>query len=223
MADFACKICGLTRPEDVDLCHDLKVDITGFIFVTGSPRAVSPPVAAAMPRGVALRAGVFAGMDVSGIKAVARQAKLDLIQLHGGEDEAFCRSLGPERIIKVLWPERLNPGELHRELERFAPVCACFLLDAGTSGGGSGKRLALSGLAGIVPPRPWFLAGGLGPVNLEPSLAALADFICAPIGLDLNSGLESSPGVKNHDLVREALFILSTCCGHRPPTLEKRA
>ena len=92
------------------------------------------------------------------------------------------------------------------------PVCAYFLLDAGLSGGGSGKALCLDDLAHITPPgpsRPWFLAGGLGPCNLSQTLAAVAAFACAPCGVDLNSALENSPGVKDHTLTREALTIVN--------------
>ena len=221
MADLTCKVCGLTRPQDVALCHDLWVDITGFIFAKSSPRAVTPELVAAMPRGPALRAGVFAGVEATEVLRVARQAKLDLIQLHGGEDEAFCRTVGPERVIKVLWPERLEPNELERELARFAPVCAYFLLDAGGSGG-SGRTLDLQGLTQLTPVRPWFLAGGLGPRNLGRTLASWPAFAHPPSGVDLNSALEIAPGIKDHDRVREAIALLHTHGGPGPLSMENQ-
>ena len=203
MAKLLCKICGLTRPQDVELCHALGVDVTGFIFAPGSPRAVHPKAVAAMPRGPSLRAGVFAGLDAGAVIQTAQQARLDLIQLHGGEDEAFCRAVGPDRVIKALWPERLEPEALTRELERFAPVCAYFLLDAGISGGGSGNCLDFNRLSSLTSPRPWLLAGGLGPKTLEAALAS-----CSPDGVDLNSALEESPGVKNPVLLKRAVRLL---------------
>jgi len=221
MSEVLCKICGLARPRDVELCHALGVDITGFIFADSSPRAVSAEAAAAMSSGPALRAGIFAGADARTVLNTAQQARLDLIQLHGGENEAFCRAVGPERVIKVLWPERLGPGELERELERFAPVAAYFLLDAGISGGGSGKALGLEYLWRIIPPRPWFLAGGLGPRNLGRTLASFAAFARAPAGVDLNSALENAPGIKNHALIRKAMTILNKHNSYKPSTLEK--
>ena len=216
MSEPLCKICGLTRPQDVELCHSLRVDIVGFIFARKSPRAVSAEAAAAMPRGPALRAGIFAGLDAGGVMQTARQARLDLIQLHGGEDETFCRAVGPERVIKVFWPESLSAEELAVELERFAPVAAYFLLDAGLSGGGSGESLRLEGLLRLTPPRPWFLSGGLGPRNLGQTIAAFDAFARAPAGVDLNSALETSPGVKNHALIRASLAILNNQSGRRP-------
>lgn len=218
MPELLCKVCGLTRPEDVALCHSLGVDFTGFIFARQSPRYVEPRVAADLPKGPAQRVGVFVGADLETVRATAREARLDMVQLHSGEDADFCRKIGPERVIKVLWPERLSPDALAVELERFAPVCAYFLLDAGSSGGGSGKALAWDALRRIRPPKPWLLAGGLGPETLPAALAA-----CSPDGVDLNSALESAPGIKNPDTLRRALALLKTCsgpeAGHTPEIL----
>ena len=193
------------------VCHAMGVDFTGFIFAR-SPRAVDPRHVSGMPTGAALRVGVFAGMDVDDVCETARLARLDIIQLHGGEEVAFCRAVGPERVIKVLWPERLTPQILAMELERFAPVCAYFLLDAGHGGGGSGRNLPWEALSGIKPPKPWLLAGGLGPDNLALALAT-----CKPGGVDLNSALESAPGVKDHNRLRQAVVLAKTC------TPEKRS
>jgi phosphoribosylanthranilate isomerase len=207
MPDLLCKICGLTRAEDVELCHGLGADFIGFIFAPGSPRFVTPEAAADLPDGPALRVGVFAGTNPAATRAAARRARLDFIQLHGGEDPAFCRALGSDRVIKTLWPEKCTPEELERDMDRFAPACAYFLLDAGQSGGGSGKILPTNALRDFLqrgrPPRPWFLAGGLGPDNARAALAALE-----PDGVDMNSALESAPGVKDHKLVREALALV---------------
>ena len=207
MPDLLCKICGLTRAEDAALCHSLGADFIGFIFVPTSPRFVAPEHAAALPDGPALRTGVFAGTDLAEVRTAVRRARLDFIQLHGGEEPAFCRALGPERIIKTLWPEGCAPEEVAREMERFAPVCAYFLLDAGRRGGGSGKRLNTDALRRISPPRPWLLAGGLGARNLLPALAAFAP-TPGPHGVDMNSALEIAPGIKNHERVRKALALV---------------
>jgi len=219
MPGLLCKICGLTRAEDVALCHSLGADFIGFIFVPGSPRCVAPEHAAALPDGPALRTGVFAGMDLAGVRDIARRARLDFIQVHGGEDPALCRALGPDRVIKTLWPAGHTPEEIEREMERFASVCAYFLLDAGQSGGGSGTRLDTDALRRIRPPRPWLLAGGLGAENLSAALAAFEPG-SGPRGVDMNSALESAPGIKDHALVREALALVKTCSGQRAGHLE---
>jgi phosphoribosylanthranilate isomerase len=104
---FMVKVCGLVREEDVRLCLELGVDMTGFIFVPSSPRYLPPERAARLPRGRAARVGVFSGQRVDFICDVLRMADLDYAQLHGDEDADFCREIGPERVIKVLWPQRL--------------------------------------------------------------------------------------------------------------------
>lgn len=212
----AVKICGLTRAADVRLCLDLGAAFTGFIFVPQSPRYVSPRQAAAFPSGAAARVGVFAGQAVDEVLEIMREARLDFAQLHGNEDPRFCRAVGPERVIKVLWPERLAVNQsdgsereriraLQRACENFASVCAFFLLDAGSSGGGSGRELPRGCLSHFVPPRPWLLAGGIGPAN---AAAVMAE--CAPFGIDCNSGVEAEPGVKDPAKLRALINTLTS-------------
>lgn len=200
-----CKVCGLTRTEDAKLCDTLGVDFTGFIFVPGSPRLVTPDFVASVPYGQSRRVGIFAGASVEEMQDCAERAGLDYFQLHGGEGPEICARLGQERVIKVLWPEKLTLDELQKEIERFAPVCTCFLLDAGKSGGGSGTCLPFSALVALDPPRPWLLAGGLGPDTLDTALS-----VCSPSGVDLNSALEDAPGIKNHQLLRQAVNIVKS-------------
>ncbi len=205
------KVCGLTRAEDVQLCLELGVDMTGFIFASGSPRRITPARAAGLPRGRALRVGVFAGQSPFEVVRIMKESGMDYAQLHGGEDAAFCRAVGPERVIKVLWPQRLGREKaaptakdmgalLRRACEPFAGACSFFLLDAGAGGGGSGKALPWNELAASGLPRPWLLAGGIGPENAVEAYTA-----CLPHGLDCNSGLESAPGVKNARALRELM------------------
>lgn len=199
------KVCGLTQAGDVALCHELGVDYTGFIFAPQSPRRISPDAAAALPRGRSKRVGVFAHASLEAINAAAERAGLDYIQLHGGESPQFCRSVGPERVIKVLWPAAMSETRLREALETFAPVCAWFLFDAGSGGGGSGNPLDFAALRSLRPPRPWLLAGGMGPRTLGQALRQ-----CSPHGVDMNSALESAPGIKDHGLLRQAMAMLGT-------------
>lgn len=109
MAEKLCKICGLTRAEDVALCNSLGVDFMGFIFAPSSPRVVRPEFVASLPHGPARRVGVFTGASVKEMLAHAHAAKLDFFQLHGGEGPDICAELGAERVIKTLWPESCPP------------------------------------------------------------------------------------------------------------------
>ncbi|MFZ5811919.1 MAG: phosphoribosylanthranilate isomerase [Thermodesulfobacteriota bacterium] len=204
------KVCGLTRPDDVAACLDAGAAMTGFIFAAKSPRRITPRAARDLPAAKALRVGVFVEQTPDEVLRIMDAAGLDLAQLHGGQDEAFCRAVGPDRVIKALWPEKLgSPRAVEEEMGRFAPVCRFFLLDAGTSGGGHGRAMDFSLVAGLESPRPWLLAGGLGPANIEAALDA-----AAPDGLDLNSGLERAPGVKDHQAIARVAAILA---GRWPP------
>ncbi len=199
------KVCGLTRPGDVAACLAAGAAMTGFIFAAKSPRRITPEAALDLPRGDAYRVGVFVEQDVEEVVRIMDAAELDLAQLHGRHSEAFCRAVGPERVIKALWPEKLGSKEaIQKAMDRFAESCAFFLLDAGTSGGGHGRSMDFSLVAGLEPPQPWLLAGGLGLHNMEAALDT-----AAPTGLDLNSGLETSPGVKDHAAVAQAGAILA--------------
>jgi phosphoribosylanthranilate isomerase len=150
------------------------------------------------------RVGVFSGQSKDEVLRIMKVARLDYAQLHGGEDEEFCRSVGAERVIKVLWPTAFaNMDLLRAECERFARSCALFLFDAGRQGGGSGQSLAWDALRGFKAPRPWILAGGLGPDNL-----AQAVKICLPWAVDCNSALEDAPGIKNFEKLRAAAAAL---------------
>lgn len=197
------KVCGLTRPEDVALCQELGVGYTGFIMAGESPRRITPAAVAAMPQGGAKRVGVFTTGDIREITAAMKTAGLAYAQLHGGQDVEACRALGPEHVIKVFWPERHDARALQEAMERFAPVCAFFLFDAGTGGGGSGRAFAWEQLAALTIPRPWFLAGGIGPENARKALAA-----CSPDVLDVNSGVESAPGIKDAQKLRQVCTII---------------
>jgi phosphoribosylanthranilate isomerase len=86
------------------------------------------------------------------------------------------------------------------------------LLDAGQSGGGSGKRLNIDALRRLRPPKPWLLAGGMGTEHLLSSLAAFGSG-SGPHGVDMNSALESAPGVKDHELIRKTLALMKTSSG----------
>lgn len=203
------KFCGMTRQQDLTVADALGVDFCGFIFHPGSPRFISPSSAGRLDSGNMKRVGVFADDDRAGIESAIRLARLDMIQLHGAQDAGLGRELGPERVIRVVWPERYStPEEMQNDIDGLAESCVFFLLDAGMSGGGSGKKLERHLLNRIAWPRPWFLAGGLSPGNVAVALGE-----CSPAGLDFNSGLEDSPGRKNSLSMALAVKIVKRARG----------
>ena len=197
------KVCGLTRTQDVLACQDLGVDLLGFIFHPGSPRCVEPSFAARFPRGRGLKVGLFLRQTPDEVNRIMAEAGLDLAQFHGGQDQAFCRAVGPERVIKVLWPEALGSREaLEAAAAAFGDCCRYLLLDAGSCGGGHGRSIDSTILQHAVIKKDWFLAGGIGPDNAAAALAAYA-----PFGLDCNSGVEDAPGIKNPDKIAAVLRL----------------
>ena len=120
---------------------------------------------------------------------IMKTARLEFAQLHGAHSLDCARRIGPEKVIRVLWPDRYESVDaLQREMELWADSCAWFLLDAGTQGGGHGVSLDWTSLASLSSPRPWFLAGGLSSASLNRALEQ-----CSPDGIDLNSGVEATP------------------------------
>lgn len=196
------KICGIRRAEDAAFCCQAGADWLGFIFHPQSSRYISPQEAAAIDSGSARRVGVFVGQNADEIMESMTIARLDLIQLHGGQDEAFIRNIGPDRVISVDWPEKHKSADSLQSSLKATSAAAWQLLDAGGSGGGHGQLLDLQMIREISPPRPWLLAGGL---NAEAVKAIEAGGLSRLIGFDFNSGLEDAPGQKNKHKVREAV------------------
>ncbi|GAB1411124.1 phosphoribosylanthranilate isomerase [Desulfovibrionales bacterium] len=197
------KVCGMTRPEDVKFCDQCGIDLLGFIFHPQSPRNVSVDWAASQKPKRALKVGVFVHQDTQEIAAIADRAGLDLLQLHGSQTPQQCLALGPDRVIKALWPQRYEDmAALEADMEVYAPVCRALLFDSGLAGGGHGQQLDISRLEKLSPGWTWYLAGGLGPHNLMQVKDSGAS------GFDLNSGLESAPGIKDHGKIEQAYNLL---------------
>lgn len=210
------KVCGMTREADALLCAELGAKLLGFIFHPGSPRNTTPEFPARLRLPGVRKVGLFVGQNPMEAMTIMAEGRLDLAQLHGGQTESFCQALasrmGPQRIIKVVWPEKAASLEdFQAELDRYAPYCAFFLADAGKGGGGHGRTIGSGGEAGSAAdilasarfPRPWLLAGGLAPANLGPLFSRFR-----PDGLDINSGVERAPGIKDETLLRAAFAAI---------------
>lgn len=218
------KICGMTRQQDLDVAARCGVDLCGFIFAVKSPRRIEPQAAAALDSHGMTRVGVATESDPEKLAPLLNGARLDLLQLHGNQSIECIRALNlpPEKLVRVFWPARhATVVDLQREMDRFAPLVGLFLLDAGTSSGGSGQRIALESLSGLHIPRPWLLAGGLNADNVAGAVIACRELGSGIggtsggpaknlYGVDLNSGLEERPGCKDPVLVERALRALKT-------------
>ncbi len=195
MADtLLIKVCGLKRRQDVELCGALGVDMVGFIFHEPSLRSIRPEQVAELPRGRFLRVGVVVRQRTAAITDIMHRAELDLVQFHGEQDHHDAAAIGPQRVIRVVWPERFaSKAALQAYLDAWADSCRYFLCDSGVAGGGHGRELQSAvALQQIVFPRPWLLAGGIGAENVRKKITKFQ-----PDGVDMNSGVENAPGEKN--------------------------
>ncbi|MFC4727076.1 phosphoribosylanthranilate isomerase [Coralloluteibacterium thermophilus] len=187
------KFCGLTRPGDVRLAGELGVDAIGFVFVKGSPRRLEVPQAhwlkAAVPPMVSIVA-LFMDADPDHVRYVVEELQPAMLQFHGSEEERYCRSFGLPylRTIPMRDPHT-DPAEM---AARF-PSAAAFLFDGHALGeqGGGGLRFDLARLPGPLR-RPTFIAGGLTPDNVYDVVHH-----ARPWGIDVSSGIESAPGIKD--------------------------
>jgi phosphoribosylanthranilate isomerase len=196
------KICGITQVTQAMAIAQAGADALGFICVQQSPRYVTPEqirsIVDELPETIA-KIGVFMNADLDSLKTFVTATGLTAIQLHGGEEQDYCkelRDLLPEiEIIKAFRVRRLDDLEW---AETFAEEVDWFLLDAyhPDLGGGTGKTLDWASLDRFRPSKPWFLAGGLNPGNIQAALA-----LTNPNGIDLSSGVETSPGNKDLEAV----------------------
>ena len=194
------KICGMTRSEDVAAAAGLGVDAVGLVFYPKSPRYVSAEQAQALvedlPAFVTVTA-LFLEPDTEAVRKVLRTTRIDLLQFHGGEPAEFCRSFGRPYIKAVPMGEQVDLAEYAR---RHAQAAA-LLLDSHSAGqrGGTGVSFdwtTIPKLDGL----PLILAGGLKPDNVADAIR-----IVRPYGVDVSSGVESAPGIK--DLGKMAAFV----------------
>ncbi|HAA32137.1 MAG TPA: phosphoribosylanthranilate isomerase [Cyanobacteria bacterium UBA8553] len=200
------KICGITKPEQGQAIAQLGVTDLGFMCVQTSPRYVTPVQIRAVVAQLLVpveRIGVFANTIQSEVAQIVDQAGLTAVQLHGDESPEFCQqlrqSLPGVEIIKAL---RVKTLECLNQAGIYASCVDTLLLDAYHPQmlGGTGKTLDWVSLQEFRPSCPWLLAGGLTPDNILDALSQLK-----PMGIDLSSGVERSPGDKDLDKVAQLL------------------
>lgn len=192
------KVCGLTRSEDVTAAVMAGADALGFVF-TASPRRVSIEKACELvsfiPDGV-LRIGLFLDQEHSEIGKVVESVKLDILQFHGNEKERHCNIYGLPYLKAVPMQSRLSIEQAERDY----PGASGLLLDSHEAGkpGGSGKVFDWSLTS--ARSKPLWLAGGLNAGNVGRAIDRVR-----PYAVDVSSGVESSPGIK--DAARIDAFV----------------
>ncbi len=202
MPEVKVKICGLRRAEDIAYVNELQPDFIGFVFAK-SKRQVTPKLAAELKAQLApeIKAvGVFVNAEIDFILQLAKAQTIDIIQLHGDEDAAYCAKLKQLINLPLIKAVRVKDAGSLAGVNELA--CDYLLFDTYTPGqyGGTGKRFDLS-LADKDISKPYFVAGGLEAANAAAVLAQTKAF-----AVDVSGGVETD-GVK--DKKKIVAFIAS--------------
>lgn len=193
------KICGITRPQDAERAVALGATAIGFIFWPSSPRRVeleaARSIASRLPAS-AMKVGVFVDPTADELSRAVRQVGLDAVQLHGSESPGVARGLDA-RVIKAI-----ALGSADADLQIAQWTGTTLLLDAHdpVRRGGTGQVVDWDRAAEIARRHEVILAGGLNPANVAEAVRRVR-----PAGIDVSSGVEQTPGVK--DLVKLAALF----------------
>lgn len=189
------KICGLTRSQDVLDAVQVGADAIGFVFYAPSPRAIdierARELCALVPPFVST-VGLFVNEEAARVHEVLEVVPLSLLQFHGEEDEAYCRSFG-RAYLKAA---RVRAGfDLLNYASRF-PSASAVLADAWVDGYGGGGEVFDWSLLPADFPLPLVLAGGLTPANVSTAVRRVR-----PWAVDVSSGVETAKGIKDRALM----------------------
>jgi phosphoribosylanthranilate isomerase len=209
------KVCGITRLQDADCAAGLGASAIGFIFWPGSPRYIAPEDAREIVRQKSSRlstVGVFVNESMEQIRKIMGTVGLDLAQLHGSESPEYCRQLarlgppGPDgqmRLIKAVGLK--DERAFDAEIDGFDPDVV-ILLDTHDPArhGGTGRTVNWNAARQIAASRRTILSGGLSAENVGAALESVR-----PYGIDLSSGVESAPGVKDAGKLRRFFEALN--------------
>lgn len=202
----AVKICGLRDAESLDVAVKAGARFTGFVFFEKSPRHVeisqAAGLAASVPMGVA-RVGLFVNPDDAMLQQVLADVPLDMIQLHGLESPARVAEVKALTGLPVIKAVGVATASDLEPLWDYGLAADMLLVDAKPSPdaelpGGNGLAFDWRLLVGRRWLKPWLLAGGLTPLNVAEAIR-----LTGAQAVDVSSGVESAPGVKDARLIRE--------------------
>lgn len=199
------KICGITQLQDALDAVSLGADAVGFIFAK-SPRHVSiekvKEITSQLPPFVT-RVGVFVDQPIEEVNKTLADCVLDAAQLHGKESVEYCKQVD-RRVIKAF---RIHDEKSLEHLKEYENIAASFLLDTFVPGvaGGTGQTFdwGLALKAKKMVKRPIILSGGINESNIMQAIKTVH-----PDGIDLSSGVEKSPGIKDYDKMRKLFSLL---------------
>ena len=202
-------MCGLTREKDVEAGVNAGLDALGFIFYEKSPRNVYPDFVRAVVSKVPPFVdcvGVFVNRERREVEEIVDYCGLSHAQLHGKEDPKYCerveRFASPCHVIKAF---RVSSESKREEFTPYDDLVHGYLLDTYEKGnaGGTGTSFDWGIIGRLDLQRPLILAGGLSLENVERAIRTIS-----PFGVDVNSGVEEEPGIKDHLLLHDFVRIV---------------
>jgi phosphoribosylanthranilate isomerase len=204
------KICGITNLSDALICAESGADAVGFILYPKSKRFVKAKEVRRITQNLPpfiFKVGVFVNEDPHAVLEILSYANLDFAQLHGDESPEECDYIGRERVIKVF---RLKSTDEIERIEPYVGRVRALLLDtySESSYGGTGKTFNWEIARAVkerFPQIPLILSGGLNPENVRDAIKEVN-----PYAVDVSSGVERAPGIKDREKVE--LFIRRTKC-----------
>ncbi|MBH0209200.1 MAG: phosphoribosylanthranilate isomerase [Nitrospira sp.] len=194
------KICGITNVDDARVAVETGADALGFVMYRKSPRCVEPAVVKAIVAGLppfVLPVGVFVNEEPDRVRTLMDECGLALAQLHGDETALYCQDLG-RPVMKALRLKDRGTFLALAEFQGRANVRGV-LIDAFSNQayGGTGQTVDWGLAQEAARSTPIVLAGGLTPMNVAEAIAQVR-----PYGVDVSSGVELTPGKKDHDKVK---------------------
>lgn len=190
------KLCGITRPQDMQAAVEAGADAVGLVFYPSSPRYVSLAQAAALARQVppfVTLVGLFVNAESQAVRDTLAAVPIHLLQFHGDEDDAYCRQFD-RPFIKAA---RVRAGmDLPQFIASF-PSAQAILLDAFVDGYGGGGKAFDWTLIPECPDKPIILSGGLDVLNVAEAVRRVR-----PAAVDVSSGIEVAKGIKDAEKMR---------------------
>lgn len=199
------KVCGMKYSDNRQALEVLPIDIFGMIFYPPSPRFVNPANHSTLfslsdtPKS---KAGVFVDAQADQIHEIIRLTRLTHVQLHGSETSGYCQLIRKSGI-SVIKAFRVDESFDFSKIEEYSDMVDFFLFDTrADKPGGTGKKFNWQLLENYKANKPFFLSGGIKPEDAEQILKIDHPQL---YGIDLNSGFEDGPGLKNFELLKDFL------------------
>ena len=192
------KMCGMTNTEDLGKAVYYGASAVGFIFYKKSPRYISPSkvrkLVEGLPPGIT-PVGVFVNARERQVKDICKLTRINTVQFHGDEDVAYCKRFTDKKVIKAF---RVNEFFAFKSVMKYRVDAYLFDTYHDEAYGGTGKTFDWEVLKQFKFNKPVILSGGLTPSNVAQAIETVQPFM-----VDVCSGIEKEPGIKNPRLIRE--------------------